>query len=157
MIVLVGLGVVRTLSGGPGAGSADCPTGRPAGRVDTYSASQVGGSLPMPMPGADTAPDPTPMFELRVSFEVANETSAPIVVVSVDAGIIGDPGTRITGSASSDPLAPGDSISVDAMTVVESFGGMEPTPDSGSVTVYATWSDEDDRVCDGPPSSGAPT
>jgi hypothetical protein len=95
------------------------------------------------------------LYELRVSFEVTNDTSAPIVVSSVDAGIIGDAGTRLTGTPSSDPLAPGESVSVDATTVVETFG-MEPTPDAGSVNVYALWSDEDHVACDAPPSSGAP-
>jgi len=109
----------------------------------------------MPLPGSDIAPDTTPLYELRVSFEVTNETSAPIVVSSVDAGIIGDPGTRLTGAPSSDPLAPGETVSVDATTVVESFG-MEPTPDAGSVNVYALWSDEDHLACDSPPSSGTP-
>lgn len=143
--IVGGLAVVGALIAvrSVGGGSSD-PTGRPTAAVDSFTPRIMVAPSPL-------MPDSPTVYDLGVDFTVTNGASAPIVVQSVETGLIGDPETRIVAyGGSHGTVAPGATATVHGSTqVVESMAGSPfPTPDSGAVVLVATWADDGDAACD---------
>jgi hypothetical protein len=124
--------IVRAIFGDTG-GPAECPTGRPTARIDTFSANLL---------------DPfTPMYQLDVDFEVVNEASAAIVVLSVEASVTGEPDAGVVAHGAGQ-VPPGGTVTVQGSGFASGDGMAPPTPDSGSVVLDATWAEVDHAGCD---------
>lgn len=163
-LVLVAVVVVGGLLGGSdsdsgqettSAGSGDsegsdgaddgCPTGRPSVRV----ASSTAAPMFTPLPGQE--PPASSEYTLDVEFEVTNEASAPIVVETIEAGVVHHPEAVVAAVGDGEPIAPGEAAIVDgfAQVTVDGAGAAVPlAPDAGSIVLSASWADDDLFHCE---------
>ena len=141
------LGVVILRSVGPWGGSSGsgpssgdgCPTGRPLALVTTFTSELVA-------PPAPSDPRAARVYRLEVDFEVTNRASAPIVVQTIEVGVVGVPDARVVATGGT-----GIEVGADETTTVQGSGdvyvvgrqgAVPPSPES-HVSMSATWADED--------------
>jgi hypothetical protein len=124
----------------PGRDQSDCPTGGLSTSVEGSSVQPL-----EPVPGE--APTAGPQVEIDVEVRVVNRGTGPIHLATVEVGVAGDRGNRITGGPVDHPIDPGDTVTVPAHgrapAAPAGSGATSPAPDPHDIDVQASWSNPD--------------